>query len=154
MRLVLLVFMLGTIFFAAQADAAFWGKGVEDVTAKDGKIIINCSKLNKAQAWHYRYREGGKVIKFFVVRDKGGVLRTAIDACEQCWRVGKGYRMTEEGFMLCVNCNMKFALNRIGAVAGGCNPHPFRYSVEDNSVVIETQKLAQEGIGYFPENLP
>ena len=152
MRLVSLILMLGTIFFAAQANAAFFGKGVEDVTAKDGKIIIDASKLNTAQAWHYRYREGGKVVKFFIVRDKQGTLRTAIDACEQCWRAGKGYKMTDDGFMLCVNCGMKFALNRIGAVAGGCNPHPFQYTVEGNSIVIVTQELMQ-GIGYFPENV-
>ena len=80
MRSVSLILILGAIFFASQTSAAFFGKGVEDVTAKDGKIIIDASKLNKAQAWHYRYREDGKVIKFFIVRDKQGTLRTALDA--------------------------------------------------------------------------
>ena len=152
MRLVSLVLMLGIFFFTTQANAVFFGKGMKDITAKDGKIIIDASKLDKVQAWHYRYQEDGKVIKFFIVRDKQGTLRTALDACEQCWRAGKGYKMTDDGFMLCVNCNMKFALNRIGVVAGGCNPHPFQYTVEGNSVVIATQELMQ-GAGYFPENV-
>ena len=152
MRLTLLLIILGTFLFVAQAHAAFFGKGVANVTAKDGKITIDASRLDKVQAWHYRYQEDGKVIRFFVLRDKQGVLRTALDACEQCWKAGKGYKMTDDGFMLCVSCKMKFVLSRIGLVDGGCNPHPFQYIVEGNSVVIATQELMQ-GTGYFPENI-
>ena len=154
MRLVLIVFMMGAIFFTSQADASFFGlfgDAMENVIAKDGKIVIDASRLDKAQSRHYRYQEGGKVIKFFVVRDGQGVLRTALDVCEVCWKAGKGYKLTDGGFMLCVNCGQKFALSRIGLVAGGCNPHPFQHTVENNSVVIATQELML-GVGYFPEN--
>ena len=154
MRLLSRTLLLGIIVFASQADAAFFGFGssMENVSAKDGKVTIGVSKLGKIQSRHYRYQESGKVIKFFIVRDGQGTVRAALDACEQCWRAGKGYKLTDNGFMLCVHCGMKFPLSRIGLVKGGCNPHPFPFWMDNNAVVIEAQELML-GIGYFPENL-
>jgi uncharacterized membrane protein len=152
MRIVLTA-LLGTLLFASQALAAlfgFLGDSVENVAAKDGVVIIDTSSLARMEARHYRYQEGGKTIKLFVVRDGQGTVRTALDACEVCWREGKGYQL-KNGMMLCVNCGRQFPLNRIGLVAGGCNPHPFLYKLEQESVVIAAQELLL-GASYFPEN--
>jgi uncharacterized membrane protein len=86
-----------------------------------------------------------------VVRDGKGTVRAALDACEVCWREGKGY-VLKNGAMLCVNCGRSFPMNRIGLVAGGCNPHPVRFKVENDSVHIAAQELLREGTRYFPEN--
>ena len=152
MRLVPLIVVLGSILFTSQADAAFFGllDSTKNVTAKDGKITIDVSELAKVNSRHYRYKEGGKVVKFFIVRDGQGTVRAALDACDVCWKAGKGYALKDKA-MLCVNCGMMFPLARIGAVSGGCNPHPFRFNVENDSVVIATQELML-GINYFPEN--
>jgi uncharacterized membrane protein len=153
MRLPSLIIMLGTIIFAAPAQAAFFGlfdNTVENVAAKDGVIIVDVSGLPKAEARHYSYKEDGKVVRFFVVRDEEGVVRAALDACESCWRAGRGYKLTE-GIVLCVSCGQRFALSRIGLAAGGCNPHPFQYKVENESLVIEARELMLEA-RYFPEN--
>jgi uncharacterized membrane protein len=152
MRLASLL-VLGTFFCASQADAAFFGifgNSVENVVAQNGMIAIDASTLPKMAARHYRYQEGSRAVKFFVVRDGQGALRAAVDACEVCWREGKGY-VLQEGAMLCVNCGRKFPMSRIGLVAGGCNPHPFQFKVENGSVLIEAQELAQQGTRYFPE---
>jgi uncharacterized membrane protein len=154
MRLVSLIVLLGTILVASQAEAAFFGRSgssMEKVTAKDGTITIDASKLPPMAVRHYRYQEGGQIVKFFVVRDGQGVVRTAVDACDVCWKSGKGYAL-RDGAMLCVNCNMRFALNRIGLVKGGCNPHPFRYTVENDVVAIAAEELMREGAPFFPEN--
>ena len=153
MRLASLI-VFGTLLCASQADAAFFGRfgdTTENVTAKDGAITLDVSNLDKIHARHYRYREGGQAVKFFVVRDGQGVVRAAIDACEACWRAGKGYAL-KGGAMLCVNCGMSFPMNRIGLVAGGCNPHPFQFKVENGSVVLAAEELLREGTRYFPEN--
>ena len=154
MRLVSLIGLLGTILVALQAHAAFWGllgDSVENVTARDGVIAIDASTLVKTASRHYRYQEGAHTVKFFVVRDGQGTVRAAIDACEVCWREGKGYT-PKDGAMLCVNCGRKFPMHRIGLVAGGCNPHPFDFKVENDAVVIATQELLLQGTRYFPGN--
>ena len=153
MRLASLI-LFGTLLFASQADAAFFGRfgdSTENVTAKDGMISLDVSNLDNMNARHYRYREDGRTVKFFVVRDGQGVVRAAIDACEVCWRAGKGY-VLKGGAMLCVNCGLSFPMHRIGLVAGGCNPHPFQYKVENDSIVLTTEELLREGTQYFPEN--
>jgi uncharacterized membrane protein len=114
-------------------------------------ITLDVSALPKLGARHYRHKEGGRTVKFFVVRDDQGAVRAAVDACEVCWREGKGY-VQQEGVMLCVNCGRKFPMHRIGLAAGGCNPHPFEFKVENDSVVIAAQELLQQGTRYFPEN--
>lgn len=152
MSVVSLIVLLGTLICTFPAHAAFFGIGDsrENVTAKEGKITITVSTLETLQSRRYCYREGGKEITFFIVRDGQGTIRAALDACEVCWQAGKGYQLTDDG-MVCVNCGRKFALNRIGIVKGGCNPHPFRFWTDNATVEIETQELIL-GAEYFPEN--
>ena len=154
MRLVSLIIGLVIIVFASQA-AAFWGlfgNSAKDVAAVDGNIVIDVSALPQDGARFYRHRVDGLVIKFFVVRDGEGAIRAALDACEVCWKAGKGYELAD-GAMRCVNCGRRFPLARIGIVSGGCNPHPFRFKTEGDSVIIEARELML-GADYFPENVP
>ena len=154
MRLVPLIAALGAILFTLQAHAAFFGllgDAAEEAIARDGMIAIDASALAKMASRHYRYREGGQMVRFFVVRDGQGTVRAAIDACEVCWREGKGYAL-KDGAMLCVNCGRKFPMHRIGLVAGGCNPHPFAFKVENDAVTITAQELLNQGTRYFVEN--
>jgi uncharacterized membrane protein len=152
MRLIALICLLGTALFPSQAQAffGFFGASMEEVTAQDGRIVINVSDLPQSSARHYRYRESGLVIKFFVVRDGQGIIRVALDACEACWKAGQGYKF-KDGVMVCVNCGQKFPLGRIGLASGGCNPHPFPYKMENDSVIISARELLLEA-KYFPVN--
>ena len=154
MRLVSLIILLGTILCAAPADAAFFGvfgDAAETVAALDGKITLDVSALSNRTSRHYRYQEGGQAVKFFVVRDGQGTVRAAVDACDACWESGKGYTL-RDGAMMCLNCGMRFAMHRIGQVSGGCNPHPFRFTVDNGAVVIATEELLHEGAKFFPES--
>ena len=154
MRFVSLMVVLGFLFVFPANVAAFFGvfgSSMENVTAKDGMIIIDATALPKMTSRHYSYREDGRVVTFFVVRDGQGTVRAAIDACDVCWESGKGYTL-KDGAMLCVNCGMRFAMSRIGLVSGGCNPHPFRFRVENDAVLIATEELMREGSKFFPEN--
>ena len=153
MRLVLLIILLSTVLCAAPADAAFFGlfgDGIENVTARDGQLVLDLSALPNKVSRHYRYQEGNQAVKFFVVRDEQGTIRAAIDACDVCWKSGKGYAL-KDGAMLCVNCGMRFAMSRIGTVSGGCNPHPFSFTLDGNALVVATDELLREGTKFFPE---
>ena len=152
MRILRTIIVVLLFAFAGPAYAfmGMFGGGGESVSAQDGVVSINASAFANGESKHFQFKESGKVIRFFVVKDHQGALRVALDACEQCWREDKGYKL-EAGAMVCVNCGMKFALNRIGAVRGGCNPHPVAFNANDNTVIIAVQELLG-GAKYFPGN--
>ena len=153
MRAASLTILLAAVIFASPAEASFWnvfGRAMEDVAARDGNIIIDISTLSKMSSRHYRYQEGGQVIKFFVVRDGQGVVRAALDACRVCWKAGRGYTLAD-GAMTCRQCGQIFPLNRIGLATGGCDPLSFRFKTENDALIISTQELLR-GMNYFPEN--
>jgi uncharacterized membrane protein len=149
--------LLPFILWAAPAYPAsfsLFGDRAENVAAKDGLVVVNVSAVAPSSARHYRYRDGKTSIRFFLVRDEQNTVRAAIDACEACWREGKGYvpESTPKGtMMLCLNCGRRFPLSRIGIASGGCNPHPLKFSLEGDAVNITVQDLLLEA-KYFPEN--
>jgi uncharacterized membrane protein len=141
------------VILAALASAqAFFGlfSSEESVKARDGVVSVDVSKLADGQARHYKYTEGSTFIRFFVLKDKQGIVRLAQDACEVCWREDKGYKL-QEGYMLCVNCGMRFPLGRIGMARGGCNPHPLAFTLEGEKVNISAAELLS-GAKYHPGN--
>jgi ribosomal protein S14 len=141
------------LFFPSPAWASFFGffgDSTETVIAKDGLITVDTSAIQVSDSRFYRYQEGKISVRFFVVRDKSGTVRAAIDACEVCWRAGKGYSR-EGNFMICKNCMRKFPLDRIGIIVGGCNPHPFAFDLDNNIMTIRAQELLP-GADFFPEN--
>ncbi|MBW2365809.1 MAG: DUF2318 domain-containing protein [Deltaproteobacteria bacterium] len=78
--------------------------------------------------------DGTKVI-FFVLKSSDGVIRAAIDACDVCYRSGKGY-VQDGDYMVCTNCGRRFASNRINDVKGGCNPAPLDRKIVANNIMI------------------
>jgi uncharacterized membrane protein len=141
--------MILTTPVPAHALFGIFGDSEEIVKATDGQIVVDAGKLAQNSSRHYNYQEGAAKVRFFLVRDNQGIVRAALDACEVCWREGKGYVM-KNGTMFCSNCGRTFALNRIGNVTGGCNPHPIKFELKDNTVIISVQELLN-GVSYFPE---
>ena len=148
MRKIIIAMLL--IFVVTPPAQAFLGMfdSVETVTAKDGVITLDTSTLSTGEAKHYQYKENSAVIRFFVVKDSGGIIRAALDACEVCWRENKGYKQ-QKGAMLCVSCGQRFALNRIGLIRGGCNPHPIAFTTRGEALTVTSDELTT-GLGYFP----
>ena len=62
-------------------------------------------------------------MKYFVLADKNGKVRAALDACEVCFAQKKGYQQ-EGDTMVCNNCGQVFPSDQINVVTGGCNPIP------------------------------
>ena len=81
------------------------------------------------QAHFYSYDAGGTTVKYFVLADKDGEVRAALDACEVCFAQKKGY--SQEGdSMVCNNCGQTFPSDQINDVTGGCNPSPIDRKVK------------------------
>jgi len=94
----------------------------EKVKPVNGVVSIAVAKLSDGTAHYYRLEDGGKELKFFLVKGSDGAIHAAFDACDVCFREKKGYQQQGDQ-MLCKNCNQKFAINKIGvASGGGCNP--------------------------------
>ena len=99
------------------------------------------------QAQFFEYQDGGITIKYFIVKGSDGMIRAAFDACDVCWREGKGYRQ-EGGDMICNNCGRHFKISMIGQVQGGCNPSPLNNRIENNNVIIALKDILA-GKSYF-----
>ena len=129
------------------ASAFPFGK-YEKVKPVNGMVTIATAKLNDGKARYFSFVDSGKEIKFFIVKASDGTCRTAFDACDACFREKKGYEQQGDK-MICKNCNMRFATNRIGPHAvGGCNPSHLPSQTGKESISIKLDDLKQ-GAKYF-----
>lgn len=143
-RLKLVGFIVVLLLLAAGAALAFnfpgFG-GKEKVTAVNGVVSIPVAQAGDGKARFYTFADGGKEIAFFVVKGTDGAFHVAFDACDACYREKKGYSQ-DGSVMVCGNCNMKFAINRIGKDNhGGCNPGHLEFALSGNSIVIKVADL-------------
>lgn len=130
----------------AHAFLGFGGK-YEQVKADKGVVRVAAASVTDT-ARFYKYEQDGKTVRFFLVKDGAGKLHAAFDACDVCFREGKGYEQDGPN-MRCVNCGMKFNTARVGDVKGGCNPSPLAFTLEGASIAIAADTLMQ-GARLFP----
>ncbi len=128
------------VLVGSSAHALFGGK-FKTLTPEKGQIVIPLDMVSDGQA-HYFSAKSDKGVKvaFFVVKSHDGVIRAAVDACDVCYRAGKGY-VQEGNVMVCTNCGMKFATDRINEIKGGCNPAPLNRTVEGNNLLISMEEI-------------
>ena len=90
-----------------------------------GSVVqIPLAELQPLQASFYKITLDGTEIRFFAVKGADGHIRTALDACDVCYKERKGYQQQGD-VMLCRNCNLTFPIDRIGpSFVGGCTPPP------------------------------
>jgi len=110
-------------------------------TEDPNSLYFPISKINDGKAHFYEHQSStGKTIKFFILKSSDGIFRAAFDACDVCFREGKGYRQ-EGDYMICNNCGRKFLSTKINEIKGGCNPAPLDRHMEDannNEVALES----------------
>ena len=112
------------------------------------EVVYPMKTFQNGEARFYSHPTGsGITIKYFILKSSDGVIRAAFDACDVCWREGKGYAQKGD-FMICRNCGRRFASVRINDVQGGCNPAPLARSVRGDNVVIQVKDIL-EGAKYF-----
>lgn len=122
--------------------------GPEVVSAgQDGKIYFTTTDYDDGTAKYYRYNGTAGPINFFLVKSHDGVVRSAFDTCDVCYKALKGYRQ-EGNEMVCNNCDMRFRTDKINVVKGGCNPAPlYRQEVGDKIVIAAAD--IEKGAWYF-----
>lgn len=107
------------------------------------------AELQPLQARFYKVNLPNGEVRFFAVKGNDGRVRTALDACDVCYKERKGYQQQGD-VMLCRNCNLIFPIDRIGpSSVGGCNPHFLPSRIEGDRLMIDVEQL-QNGTRYFP----
>jgi uncharacterized membrane protein len=118
------------------------------VTETAEEVAIPLKSLDSGRALFLVLESGGRQLYYFALKSPDGKYRAALDACDVCFRMNRGYRQ-EGDQMVCNNCGMKFPCDRIGEVKGGCNPHPLAFRIERGNMVIRKADILA-GWEYFP----
>ncbi len=118
------------------------------VIASTDKVTYPAEVFQDGKAHYYQLKtEDGKAIKFFILKSADGVIRSAFDACDVCWKAGLGYYQDGD-FMVCRNCGQRFASVKVNEVKGGCNPAPLERELAGGQVVIKIKDIL-DGAPYF-----
>lgn len=132
------------------AEANFLGDKGEKVVLKNGEITLNPSVFNDNQARFFNVKmSDGKIVYFFVVKDKNGIYRAAANACQVCFNARKGFHQ-EGDEIVCNNCGNRYPIEKIATEKGGCNPGPINPDLEiKNSQIIIKQTDIEQVSGLF-----
>lgn len=141
-KFALLVMLVSLVAACGQS-----GGKVKELKPENGIIKISLSDVSDGKAHHFYTKVGNKDIKYFVLKSSDGVVRTAFDACDVCFREKKGYSQDGD-FMVCNNCGMRFHSRRINEVKGGCNPSPLVRDIDQAYLYIKSEDIASGGM-YF-----
>ena len=113
-----------------------------------GDVSFATGDLQEGRARFFRYATtGGREIRFFVMKTSDGIIRTALDGCELCYKERRGYRQTGNA-MVCNACGRSFPSTRIGVVHGDCNPIPIERAVEGDQLLLKAATL-DSAAAYF-----
>ena len=135
-RTVIITSVLTLMLTLTNAYAFLGGGKFKTLKPKQGKLYIPVKKINDGKAHYFQATaKDGIDVKFFVVKSADGIIRAAVDACDVCYRSGKGY-IQEGNVMICTNCGRRFATDRINEVKGGCNPAPLTREIQGKNLVI------------------
>ncbi len=134
--ILVLLISLGMSNHVVAGKFNFWNKKPSMLEPVEGFLQIPLAGISDGEAHHFRVKaQDGTMVHFFTLRSRDGVIRAAMDACDVCYRSGKGY--TQDGdYMVCNNCGQKFASNKINVIKGGCNPAPLHRKIEGDNLVI------------------
>ncbi|MGD8370122.1 MAG: DUF2318 domain-containing protein [Syntrophobacterales bacterium] len=147
--IVAIVVVGGLVFYLLQTDFEFRPKPPAiqpEVTATE--VSFPVQSFNDGQAKYFQYpASNGITVRFFILRSSDGVVRAAYDACDVCWREGKGYYQDGD-FMVCRNCGQRFASIKVNEIKGGCNPAPLNRTLVGDKLVIKIADIVQ-GSRYF-----
>lgn len=115
----------------------FWGSRVQVLTPVNGQVEIPLTAISDGAAHHFKVQASdGTMVTFFTLKSNDGVIRAAIDACDVCYKAGKGY-VQEGDYMVCLNCGQKFHESKINVLRGGCNPAPLERRIVGDKLIVQ-----------------
>ncbi len=139
---------LGFLIMTLAAGLLFFTAGGAGAGSPAADITYPLKTFQDGKARFYEYKTpDGITVKYFILKSSDGVVRAAFDACDVCWREGKGYQQKGD-FMVCRNCGRRFASVKVNVITGGCNPGALNRQVVGDQLVIKLKDIL-EGRKYF-----
>jgi uncharacterized membrane protein len=129
------------LLLSATTGYSFFGSKYKKLKPVNGQVKIQLSSVGDGDAHFFQVKSVNNIdMKFFVLKSSDGIFRAAVDACDVCYRSGKGYKKSGN-YMVCNNCGMKFLSTRINVVKGGCNPAPLNRINDGKSLIIKMSDI-------------
>jgi len=139
--MLLTLIFLSSFLFACNSSGVGSGGNSGPLKPVSGFLKIPVKEINDGKAHHFQVKAvDGTMVTFFTLKSRDGIIRAAIDACDVCYKAGKGYYQDGD-FMVCINCGQRFASARINVVKGGCNPAPLKRVVTGDQLVIDMNDI-------------
>lgn len=131
-------------FFGTSPKGAARAAGVVETA---DQVTIPLAALDSGKALFLQLESEGRTLYYLALRSRDGKYRSALDACDVCFRANRGYRQ-EGDQLICNNCGQAFAADRLGDAKGGCNPHPLPHRIEGGVMAISKADIVA-GKKYF-----
>lgn len=141
MKSIISLLLLLTVSVVLSACGSTGGSSIVTLSPVNGVLQIPVVGVNDGKAKFFKVKaDDGTMVTFFAIKSSDGVIRAAIDACDVCYKAGKGY-FQEGDFMVCENCGQKFASNKINVLQGGCNPAPLNRQNNGTTLTIAMKDI-------------
>ena len=116
----------------------------ESPVQSKSEVSIPLSQISSS-AEFYAYDVDGVQVRFFTVKDSGGEVHVAFDACDICYYEKKGYRQRDD-VMQCINCENQYPIVSLGTenIAGGCWPSYLPMKIDGDDVILEILDLEEK----------
>lgn len=148
--IVIAIMMAASLFVLISSSGRSGAAGrLPGAAAGNRDVLIPLTDINDRSLHFYTYNSGGVEIKFFIVKDDNGTIRSAFDACSECAPARLGYSQAGDS-VKCNNCGNTYLITDIGlpGLAGGCRPIYLPVEVNGSDIVIKKSDL-DEGKRYF-----
>ena len=114
------------------------------VEFENGAVHVSAAAVSDGNLHRFVVEDQGVKVRFLVVQKPDQSLAIALDACAICGTKGF-YQKAHE--VICLNCASDILISSIGT-AGGCNPIPLQWRMENGSVVIDAEAF-ERGVRMF-----
>jgi len=124
------------------------GLAAAEAVPTGADVSLPVSAFADGRARFYSYVTAtGRETRFFVIRSPDGVVRTAFDACDDCFRQRRGFRQVGD-HLFCNACRRTVLSQHVNVLKGGCNPAPLERTVGGDYVIVQAAAL-EKGASYF-----
>jgi len=111
----------GALIAAAALAFGMSGERYTMVTGRD-VLSIDLTTLAPGSARKYAYAdEAGRKIRFLLARGSDGQVRSAFDACRECYSYHKGYAISGNE-LICRVCGNRYKIDQMTVGKASCVP--------------------------------
>jgi uncharacterized membrane protein len=114
-----------------------------------GALSLELGRPGRGQARLFCYGDdAGRKIRFILARGSDGAVHSVFDACRQCYRYRRGYRLTRNGSLVCRVCGNRYSVDHMMTGKASCAPVAVPHQQAGSMVRINTADI-RAGRGLF-----